>query len=770
MAFHRSALKRLVVAEKNAAAAKIAAILSEGRAKRAAGGKVPVYRWTEDGEAWTVLGLRGHIVEWDYPKDLASWARVDPKELVWADPVKKSTQEGIVRALKGAAKEVDEVVVATDYDREGELIGLEALEIVRGVNPEVRVRRARFSALTPSEVRQAFATTTDLDLPLARSAESRQLIDLAWGAALTRLVSNAAKQRWQDYLSIGRVQSPTLALVVEREEEVEAFTPEPFWNLRATFVKGEPFVGEHGNGRFWDRQQVEALLAKLEGADEGFVTAYERAERRDRPPAPFNTTAFLAQVTRIGLSAFRAMRVAEDLYTAGFISYPRTDNTVYPRSLDLKDVLRRLEGSDLGDEVRRLQREMRSRPTRGKKESTDHPPIHPVESATRGQLKGDRWKVYELVVRRFLATLAPDALVASTKATLEVREEPFRAAGQKLLRAGWRAYYPYFAFQEAALPPLEEGERVVLRGLEAAEGETQPPPRYSQGTLIQEMERRGLGTKSTRHETLQKLFDRQYVQGDPLQPTPAGRSLIAALRKHARGITESKMTALLEAEMDAIAGGEKDLVDVVTESRSMLEGSVVTLQKHEEAIGNQIREALQEQRTLGPCPECGKNLLVRRARGGRGRTFVGCQGYPDCTVTYNLPQRGTVEPARRACEACGVPMVRVTLGRKTEDRCINEDCEVFRKRYRVGSCPTCGQDLLIRFSRNRKRFAGCSGYPECRTTFPLPQRGGIEALDEACETCRTPRVRVLSGRRPWVTCLNLECPTKKGRPQASRGT
>ncbi len=225
------------------------------------------------------------------------------------------------------------------------------------------------------------------------------------------------------------------------------------------------------------------------------------------------------------------------------------------------------------------------------------------------------------------------------------------------------------------------------------------------------------------------------------------------------------MTALLEEEMGAIAKGEKELEDVVKESRELLEDSVVTLQKHEKEIGRQIQEALREQRVMGTCPECGSRLIIRRSRKG-GRPFVGCEGYPDCTVTYGLPNRGQVGPAGKACEACGVPMARVTFGKRSEERCINDTCEVFLAQHRVGACPSCGKDLLIRTSRNRKQFVGCSGYPECDETYPLPQRGRIEPLGTNCETCGSPEIKVFSGRRPWTTCLNMECPSKerkKGR-------
>lgn len=755
-------MNRLVIAEKASAAAKVAAILSGGSLKTEKVSGVPVHRFSSEGHGYAVLGLKGHIVNWDYPKELASWSKVKPLELVWAEPEKIPTQEYIVRALKRLARGVDQVIIATDYDREGELIGVEAIDVIYQVHPDVEVLRVRFSALTAEEVTRAFSEPTKLDYRLARSAESRQIVDLSWGATLTRLISTSAKQGGANYLSIGRVQSPTLALVVDRDEQVGSFVPKPFWTLIASFRKEVTFQGEHEEGRFWNREQAEAILRRLSGISEATVSHYQAKEKRDRPPAPFNTTSFLTEATKIGIAAYQAMSIAEDLYNGGFISYPRTDNTVYPRSLPLRKLLENLARSGLRDDVTEVLARGRQKPTRGKKETTDHPPIHPVEAATKAQLKGNRWRIYELIARRFIATLAPDSRVRVSEAALEVGGENFKCKGAELLSPGWRKYYPYASFKERLLPPLEIEEGVQVTGLEMQQGETKPPPRFTQGTLIQEMERRGLGTKATRHEIIKKLYDRKYIQGSSIQPTPPGRALIGALRGHAEKITQPEMTSHLEEEMQLVAVGDKELKDVVNESREMLHHSVNALQEHRSEIGSQLREALREQRILGTCVECGSQLVIRFPRRG-GRPFVGCEGYPDCTVTYNLPARGFVEPAGTICVRCSVPMVRLTIGRSVEDHCVNPSCEVFLEKNRLGTCPSCGDDLLVRYSRNNKRFAGCSGYPKCEITYPLPQRGRLVPLKEACQHCGAPRVQVLSGRRPWTTCVNIECPSKQER-------
>ncbi|MFQ5908688.1 MAG: DNA topoisomerase I [Thermoplasmata archaeon] len=765
-------MKRLVVAEKNIAARKIAAILSRDAFQRETLGKVPTYHFEKNGDEWAVMGLKGHIVEWDYPRRLRSWSRIDPQELIQSEPIKKTTEKGIMSALQVLAYGVEEVIVATDFDREGELIGVEALEIIRQVAPDVPVRRARFSALTAPEVLRAFEEPETLNHALAQSAATRQFVDLAWGATLTRVVSLIANQRWKDYLSIGRVQSPTLALIVAREEEVDAFVPEKFWKIRSTFEKeNHSFVGDHEAGRFWDRQEAEALMDRLEGAGGATVTEFQISQRNEKPPTPFNTTSFLGQASQMGMTAYRAMRVAEDLYNKGFISYPRTDNTVYPRSLPLRTILGELESSSLGREARWVAQNMRRSPTRGKTETTDHPPIHPVAAATRSKLRGDNWKVYELAVRRFLATLSPDSVLKTKKATLEVRGETFVARGLTTVKPGWRFPYPYRPLKEARLPDLSQGDRIKVLQIEMAEGETQPPARYTQGRLIQKMEGEGLGTKATRHEAIQKLYNRRYIQGNPIQPTPSGRTLITALRDHVPPITQSEMTALLEEEMDRVARGEKELDEVVSESKEMLAEAVHALQKNGEEIGQEIKEALREQRTLGTCLECGSTLVIKRSRWGN--TFVGCEGYPKCKVTFNLPKGGSVEPSGSVCEVCGVPTVRVTNRRKVDEKCINEECEVFLAENRIGVCPSCGGNLLERRARGGKRFVGCTGYPDCNVTYPLPQRGLVTPLPEACETCGSPRVRIYAGRRPWTTCINFDCPTNeqaRARAQVAKGS
>ncbi|MDI6875146.1 MAG: DNA topoisomerase I [Methanomicrobiales archaeon] len=623
----------LIITEKNISAQRIAHILANGRpvATRKEGG---VFTYAFD--RTVVVGLKGHVVEVDFIPEYADWRseRYTPRSLIHAPTIKVPTETRIVSLIQKLSRRSDRVTIATDFDTEGELIGKEAFELIRAANPDVRIDRARFSAITPTEIKRAFEQTTDLDFDLAAAGEARQVIDLVWGASLTRFISIAARRGGKNILSVGRVQSPTLAMIVDREREIEKFVPQKYWTLRLETEKaGQPFEARHRVNRFADREA--AVRARDATVEPLTVTEVVEGEKTDRPPAPFDTTAFIVAAGRIGFSANRAMSIAEDLYMNGFISYPRTDNTVYPPSLDLRGILKTLQGSDFRAEAEWVSAHLRPAPTRGKKSSTDHPPIHPTGAANRQQLSEERWRIYELVVRRFLATLSPDARWCTVKCSLKAGGEPYIATGARLLEEGWRRIYPYSRAEEHILPALAGGERLPIRNVIFEEKETLPPSRYSQSRLIQQMEELGLGTKSTRHEVIGKLLSRRYVEGNPLKPTPVGRAVTETLENHADTITKPDMTRTLEQHMQQIRERGRHRNDVVEESRRMLDQVFDELESHGGEIGDEIMEKTDQERILGRCPVCGGDLRICTPRGPS--QFIGCSRYPDCGFNINLP-------------------------------------------------------------------------------------------------------------------------------------
>lgn len=763
-------MRRLIISEKNHAARRIALILSDNTQKSRSVGGVPALIFSKGQDQYAVLGLRGHIVVLDYPEKYNDWDAIPPKELVYAKPEKKvdPSARKIMNALKTLANEADEVVVATDYDREGELIGAEALE---EANVKKATRRAKFSALTKGEIERAFSELVDLDYKLASAAETRQLIDLAWGAALTRFISLSSGQLGKDFLSVGRVQTPTLALVVDREREIEAFRPIPYWLVTADLKKDSEFTASHANGRFLEKDAAHTAAQKAKQAKNATVKEVKETENTEWPPAPFNTTAFLMEANKLGLSAASAMKIAEDLYTNGYISYPRTDNSVYPPSLSLRAILEKLKNSDFSQEAEEISSQETLRPSRGKLSTTDHPPIHPVDAARRAELKGHHWDIYELVTRRFLATLAPPCRSKTTEVKVDIAGEPFVSEGYNIVFPGWRKYYPYYRIREITLPTLSQNDLAEVLRIHSTEKKTTPPDRYSQGSLIRKMEELGLGTKSTRHEAIQKLFDRKFVKGiKTIEPTESGTAVVSALEEHAREITNAKMTSHLESDMDLIAQGELQQTEVVEESQAMLEDIMDVLERHRKEIADEIKKALREQHALGPCPKCGTGQLMQ-IRSRSGGSFAGCTNYPDCRNTYPLPHGMLILPTEEKCETCGSPRIRtVAKGQAPMVVCIDPSCPSAQKQRYIGKCPSCGGDLRVIQSKKGKRFAGCSNYPKCNVVFPLPQQGRIIPLEQVCDACGSPMIKVfMSNRGQWVLCMNMKCPKKAQKASKKEG-
>lgn len=449
----------LIITEKNIAAQQISRLLAQGgKPETDKVYNTPVYRFNRDGHECVAIGLKGHILGLDFPQELiykkkTGWVGVEedgevidapdvPKALAtppwkskrrpyvpeginlkgWKIPalpyltyapiIKLPAEKDIIRSLKNLAKKADEIIIATDFDREGELIGLDAISVVREVNEAAPITRARYSAFVKKEIEDAFspAKLQTLDYDLAHAGETRQYIDLIWGAVLTRYLTCVKYSGIGNTRSAGRVQTPTLALVVEREKERDAFVPEDYWVITGTAAPkdehDDAFTATHATARFKDKGEADGVMARIAGATEATVGAIEKKRRKSNPPAPFNTTSLMAAASSIGIKPARTMRIAESLYMNGYTSYPRVDNTVYPEGLDLRGVLDILaKVPDFREGAEALLAKGKLTATRGKQETTDHPPIYPTGAADPDKLRSEEWKLYSLICRRFMATL-----------------------------------------------------------------------------------------------------------------------------------------------------------------------------------------------------------------------------------------------------------------------------------------------------------------------------------------------------------------------------
>ncbi|PKQ19489.1 MAG: DNA topoisomerase [Actinobacteria bacterium HGW-Actinobacteria-6] len=809
---------RLVVSEKNIAARRIAEILAVGKPKTDKVYSTPIYTFRRDGEDWVSIGLKGHILGVDFPTELgyadgkwsASWEdgresaaglpdslpappwekRTKPylasgmdlrtwklqslPYLVWAPVGKAPAEKEIVRALKNLAKKADEIIIATDYDREGELIGADARGVMRETNKTVPVYRARFSAITKDEIERAFTELGEVSDELAAAGEARQDIDLVWGAVLTRYLTKVRFAGVGRPRSAGRVQTPTLKLIVDRELEREAFCPETYWTVDGKFSAHDAeFVAGHETERFTSGEAAQAVLDGVAGKTDATVADVTTTRRTVKPPTPFNTTALQAAASAEGIGPKRAMNIAESLYMNGYISYPRVDNSVYPKSLDIKGILKTLSTVPAYHQYAdSLLKKDSLTATRGAKETTDHPPIHPTGAPDPEKLKPEEWKLYNLVARRFMATLSAPAVIEATKVGLNVASERFVARGDVIIEHGFRAIYHYGLKKDEHLPKMTEGDTIGFLGAESEQKETQPPKRYKAAGLIQEMEKQGLGTKATRHDIIETLASRGYTVNDPIEPTKLGRAVIEALSAFAERITTPGMTAELEAEMDDIANGRKLRENVVGHSRELLAEVMTVLLPRAEEVGDLLKDAAVEDAKVGLCPKSGHDLLVKSSPKTKGQ-FVGCAGWPDCDVTFPLPQ-GKIETVPEPCPECGTPQVKIIQFRqRPRVRCLDPVCPTnFEATVDIGACPTCtaegkdGRLIAQRSPRTLKRFARCTNYETCNTSYPLPQNGELQATGEFC-SCGAPMVVVHTGKGPWRICVDPACPLKAEKAAAA---
>lgn len=693
---------RLIITEKNNSAQKIAEILSGGTAKETKSFTVPVFRWEDDEGETAVIGTGGHFVGREFPdeKKFKQW-KLDLIPGLIDAPLETGPIDGkknVIRAVQKEAKRADRLVIGTDFDREGELIGLEALEVCLEVNPDLEptLKRARYSALTKEEIENAFANLDELSYPLAHAAGARQDIDLIWGAAFTRAVSLVAKAYGSNFLSVGRVQSPTLGLIVERELERRAHVPKPYWELYAKFEhpSGQSFEAHHATDKFWDKAEADAALAGTAGP--GVVKSVTKRKSQSKPPTPYNTNSFQVDASsRLGITPKRAMDLAQDLYDDGFISYPRTDNTIYPDSLPLEKTIRSLvKIKDFAAAAPLLDKPLK--PTRGKKFDAAHPPIYPTHALYPSALEGPKARVYELIVRRFLATFGDPMVTESTRADIEAGSETFFVRGKVVVDPGYAGIYTYARSADEEIPALEEGQKLELDGKPwLVDKETQPPPRLSEAKLVQLMDEQGLGTKATRPDIIQKLYNRRYVRNHPPEPTATGIAMYEAFKEYVPDMATAEMTASLEEEMDQIAEEKMSKEEVVEDSRRLVHKTFEDLLKGEEALSKMIWDGMDQDRILGPCMVCkekgrtkedGSPNMLRIIRAKKsGKSFVGCTGWkaddPDaCDQTFPMPQPNFYEvtPFEENCSVCHrTPRVYVkTRGRSGRPwkLCFNDDC------------------------------------------------------------------------------------------------
>ncbi len=676
----------LVICEKPRAAQRIAEALDEGGKplKRRMMG-VAYYLARRDGDELVIVSALGHLYtvaqrggRWTYPIFDFTWVPVHEADR------RAGKRRVFIEAIKRLSRDVEGYVSACDYDIEGSLIAYNILRYTCGESSLKAARRMRFSALTRRDILRAWENMSGtLDFPLIEAGRARHEVDWLFGINLSRALTLSVKRASGFYrtLSIGRVQGPTLSFIRDREIEVRTFVPRPYWVIEAEAeIGGRRLKVEYAGGRI--EREAEALeIERRCGGRVGLLKAVSRSRHRIQPPTLFNLGDLQREAYRVfRYSPSKTLRLAESLYLDAYISYPRTSSQKLPPTIDVREILSGLRETAYGPLVEELLSRKTLRPREGRMDDPAHPAIHPTGVAPKG-LKGAGARIYDLICRRFMASLGEEAVRERVKAEIDVEGHLFHLKGGRVIEAGWMRFYrPYVREKEVELPPLEEGMPIRLLKVEAVRRFTKPPSRYNQSSLLKRMEEAEIGTKATRAEILDTLYRRGYVEGDPMRITDLGFAIVETLSHYCPEILSVEMTRSLERKLEAIRLGEIKADEVVEEAVEALKPILKRFKEREMAIGLEINRAIRgdiiRANTLGNCPRCGRELRIFRGRES-GKRFAGCVGYFDgsCTVTYPLPQRGRIEATGKRCEVCGAPIIRVIRrGRRPWELCIDPNC------------------------------------------------------------------------------------------------
>lgn len=722
-------MTELIITEKPQASKKIAEALADGKAVKKSENKVPYYLITHKNKDIIVGCAVGHLFTltetnkngWTYPVF----------DIKWVDSAsqKKGSEftKKYLNALKKLSKQADEFTVATDYDIEGEVIGL---NVIRYICKKKDANRMKFSTLTKPDIIKAYENKSrHLDWGQANAGETRHKLDWMYGINTSRALTASIKTTGMfKIMSSGRVQGPALKIIVDREKEILAFKPVPFWQISLKgSIKQENIEAWHEKDKFWNKKEADGVFAKVKKEKKGSVADVQKKEFQQSPPIPFDLTSLQIEAYRcFRIQPKITLSIGQTLYTSGLISYPRTSSQQLPKEIGYSKILKALEKNKSYSELAsKLLENKNLQPNQGKKTDPAHPAIYPTGIAPKG-LKNDEQKLYDLITKRFMSTFGEPAIRETMTIKIDVKKEIFITKGTRTKFSGWHIFYqPYLKLEEQELPKVEKNEEVDIKKIDLLNKETQHPKRFTQASIIKELEKRNLGTKSTRAQIIDTLFNRGYVSGKQIQPSDLGTKTVETLEKHVPKIVDEELTSHFEIEMEEIREQKKKEDDVINEAKILLTDILKKFKAEEKEIGKELGQATKDSRTkestVGPCPECNNGtLMIKRGKFG---LFIACSKYPDCKVTFSIPSNSLVKVTDKVCEHCSHPKIMVIKkGKRPQELCLNNNCkskkidlsEEEKEKIKGTACPRCNQGKLALRKSIYGEFYACDRYPKCR--------------------------------------------------------
>jgi DNA topoisomerase-1 len=755
----------LVVCEKPSVAVRIAQALGTssfekitgprsdlGHAQKTKSGLQPTAfsAKSHNGQSYVICSALGHLYGL---VDVNGKRSVYPVfDFKWAPVISKSnikmrrtatTSKQIINSISLLSQNATSFIHACDYDQEGEVIGYNILEFACN-NKYDRSLRAKFSTLTDEEIRNSFDNLLPPSKRLAEAGRSRHLIDAIYGINLSRALTQAYKNsnEGKKYynLTIGRVQGPTLAFVVDREIIIKNHVPLPYWTVHAEFEKDGHIIKAH-----YFRVKIETLseansIVHACSGQIGRVTEVKNKKSTIYPPHPFNLGDLQKEAYRLfKFSPSYTLSIAEKLYIAALISYPRTSSQKLPPSLNYRKIILDISkfvsfvpddavngsGSskgvpfngpyvglalDLLSEIEDLS------PNEGKMTDPAHPAIYPTGVKPGKSLGANESKLFDLIIRRFLATFGQPAIKQQTIVTIFVIEEHyFEADIEIMIVEGWTSIYRSYVgigIEHGArsyLQDLHVGDTMKINSIGIIDRFTQPPSRFNQSSLLEEMESKRIGTKATRSEIISTLFKRNYVRiahaskmtpysrhhdgsggAGGIEATDLGLEVVESMRRYIPNIVSIDLSRSMEELLEGISSGKDSSGLVIEYAKAKLKEAIIPLQENEIEIGNRITGAInitkskEQLITIGTCPICGNGSLKIIKSAKTKKRFVGCSNYVAglCTATAPLPQSGLIRPTRQTCSSCRWPMLENAYPQGAKYRwkfCINMDCPSKKK-------------------------------------------------------------------------------------------
>ncbi|CAL7941209.1 unnamed protein product [Xylocopa violacea] len=677
-------MKVLNVAEKNDAAKNIAGYLSRGTCRRREG--LSPYNKIYEFNAYLLnqncdmimTSVSGHLLNHEFVGAYRKWQGCHPLSLFHAPIVKQCSDETSIKIKKTLEREVQKcnaLIIWTDCDREGENIGFEIIQVCRVIKPNIRIYRAKFSEITQTSVNRALQNLCEPEKAISDAVDVRSELDLRIGAAFTRFqtlrLTKVFPRTLTDMLiSYGSCQFPTLGFVVERFLAIERFKPEPYWKIRVMDIRDNISVEfRWARGRLFEQLPCEVLLDICLEQPNATVKKVVTKPKSKWRPLPLDTVELEKQGSRkLRLSAKETMRIAEKLYTQGLISYPRTETNIFPKELNLTPLVnQQVNNPDWGNFAQQLL-ERGLTPRQGKKTDEAHPPIHPIKYTDN--LQGNEAKVYEFVVRHFLACLSSNALGEETIVEIDIAAERFIANGLHIIERNYLNVYIYEKWGDKEIHAYQEGQVFRPTNIDKLQEETSPPQLLTEADLITLMDKYGIGTDATHADHIDTIKSRQYVgltNGKHLMPGKLGIGLVMGYDSMGFQMSKPDLRADLEKDLKLICDRQKNPKDVletqISKYRDVFKVAMERANLIDSALANYLDERPAEienmpfnnppqEVTIFKCPKCGSNMVLKERRQGTGK-YISCMGYPTCANAIWFPQNiECVEVLDEVCSQC----------------------------------------------------------------------------------------------------------------------